>query len=66
MEACDGLGLHDEVFEDFVQRGAHVDVAIGKGRAVMQDELRASGGLLHDALIKAARFPFGQCAGARE
>jgi hypothetical protein len=63
VEAGHGLGLHDEVLEHFVQRGAHVDVAIGKGRAVMQDELRASGGLLHDALIKAARFPFGQALG---
>ena len=63
VEAGHGLGLHDEVFEHFVQRGAHVDVAIGKGGAVMQDELRASGGLLHDALVKAACFPFGQALG---
>ena len=63
VEAGHGLGLHNEVLQHFVQRGAHVDVAIGKGRAVMQDELRASGGLLHDALIKATRFPFGQALG---
>ncbi len=63
VEAGHGLGLHDEILQHFVQRGAHVDVAIGERRAVMQDELRASGSLLHDALIKATRFPFGQALG---
>jgi hypothetical protein len=29
----------------------------------MQDELRASGGLLHDALVEATGFPFGQALG---
>ena len=32
------LRFHDDVFENFVERGAHVDVAVGKGRAVVQNE----------------------------
>ena len=37
-----GLALDDDVFEHFVQRGAHVHVAVGEGGAVVQDEARSS------------------------
>ena len=32
------LRFHHEILEDFVERRAHVDVAVGKRRAVMQNE----------------------------
>ena len=32
--------FHDQILEDLVQRRAHVDVAIGEGRAVVQHEQR--------------------------
>ena len=33
-----GLRFRHEIFEDFVQRRAHVDVAVGERRPIMQDE----------------------------
>ena len=48
-------------FRIFVQRGAHVHVAIGEGRAVMQDEGRACPSVsFMNALIQAACLPLGQ------
>ena len=32
------LRFHHEVLEDFVERRAHVDIAVGEWRAVMQNE----------------------------
>ena len=57
MEAGHRLRFHDEVLQHLVQRGAHVHIAIREGRAVMQDELRLAGHLLHDALVKAGCLP---------
>ena len=37
VEALHGLELDDEILEDFVERVAEVDVAVGVGRAVVQD-----------------------------
>ena len=37
-EAAQGLVFDDDVLENLVQRGADVDIAVGKGRAVVQDE----------------------------
>ena len=49
--------FHDEVLEDLIESGAHVDVAVGKGRAVVQDkELRRRAGGL-DLLVEADLFP---------
>ena len=31
-----GLRLHHEIFENFVERGAHVHVSIGEWRSVME------------------------------
>ena len=45
FEARHGFGFHHEVLENLVQASAHVDVAIGKGRAVMEDEARGAFGL---------------------
>ena len=33
-----GLRFHDEILEDLVERSAHMDIAIGKRRSVMQNE----------------------------
>src|SRR5437763_865081 len=32
------LRFHDEIFENLIERGAHVDIAVGKRRAVVQHE----------------------------
>ena len=42
-EAAQGFVFDDDVLEDFVQRGADVDVAVGEGRAVVQDEFGRGG-----------------------
>ncbi len=54
-----GAGLDDEVLEDLVQGRAQVDVAVGVGRAVVEDERRAAGGgpLLEDPLVEAVGVP---------
>ena len=39
-ETRHGLGFDDEVLQNLVERGAHVDIAVGEGRAVVQDEFR--------------------------
>ena len=43
VEAGHGFGLDDEVLEDLVEGGAQVDVAVGVGRAVVQDVSGAAG-----------------------
>ncbi|MNM92966.1 hypothetical protein D3C81_1053220 [compost metagenome] len=40
IEAGQGLGTDDHVLEDLVQRMTDVNLAVGIGRAVVQDELR--------------------------
>ena len=45
VEAGHGLGFHHHVLEQLVERGAHVDIAIGEGRAVVEDEIGCAGGL---------------------
>ena len=37
-KAGHGFGFHDEILQDFVERSAHVNVAVRKGRTVMEDE----------------------------
>ena len=36
--AAHGIGTDDEILQRLVQRMAHVDIAVGEGRAVMQNE----------------------------
>ena len=57
-----GLALHDEILEHLVQGGAHVHIAIGEGRTVVQHE---TGGILrltarYNSLIKLLILPFFQ------
>ena len=57
-----GLALHDKVLEHLVQSSAHVHIAIGEGRAVVQHE---TGGILRltarcNSLIELLILPFLQ------
>ncbi len=68
IETRQGAGLDDDVLEDLVDRMAQVQLAVGVGRAVVEDEFRAPGtgraNLLvqpHGApLLQSLRFPLGQ------
>ena len=53
-------GLHDEVLEDLVQRGAEVDLPVGVRRTIVQDELRASGASFTDPLVQTHFLPAGE------
>jgi hypothetical protein len=74
VEAGQRLGADDDVLEDLVHRMADVDVAIGIGRAVVEDEARAPLGGGADLLVQLlllplgdpARFPLGEVAAHRE
>jgi len=59
LEAGHRLGLHHQVLEHLVERGAHVDVAVGEGRAVVEDEGRRLLGAaaLDDFLVKPGLLP---------
>ena len=65
FEAGHGLRFQDQVFEDFVQGGAHVHVAIGEGRAVVEDVAR--GGLVFaarlDGFVESRFLPFFEAHG---
>jgi len=51
------FGFNDEVFESFVKGGSHVDVAIGKGRAIVEGKAGgAVGFFLIDDLFEEAFF----------
>ena len=53
IEAQHLLGARHHVFQDLVERGAHVDVGVGVGRAVVEDELGPALGGLAQAAIEA-------------
>ena len=55
-----GAGLDDHVLEDLVQGVAHVDVAVGVGRSVVQDPARAPRPRLADPLVQPERLPVAQ------
>ena len=59
-KAGHGFGFHHEILEDFVQRGAHVDIAVGEGRAVVEEVERGILPALLDFLVEAARLPLGE------
>ncbi len=59
-EAAQGLVLDDDVLENLVQGGADVHVAVGEGRAVVQDELLRAGALGLDGGIKPGGLPLLQ------
>ena len=59
-ETGHGLRFDHKVFEDLVQRRAHVHVAIGEGRSVVQDEGRRVLARFLDAVVDGVLFPRGQ------
>ena len=63
VEACHLRRAVDDVLQHLVQRVADMDVAIGIGRAVMQDELRPSGGLRPQPVPQAHPVPARQPIG---
>src|SRR5437899_1355978 len=54
------LRFHDKIFQDFVERGSHVHVAIGKRRAVMKHEQLPIFARLLDSLIEPRFIPHFQ------
>ena len=64
-ETGHGFRFHDEILEDLVQRGAHVDVAVGKGRTVVQDKSSGPRARLLDLLVKPRLLPLLQISGSR-
>ena len=54
------LGANDHVLEDVVERVADVDVAIGIGRAIVEDELRRAGAGFTELAVKVFRLPPGE------
>ena len=74
VEAGQRLRFDDDVLEDLVHRMAGVDIAVGIGRAVVQDELGPAGTLGADLLVEffllplldPARLALGQVAAHRE
>ena len=51
VEARQRFAADDDVFQDFIDRMTDVDVAVGIGRAVVQDEFGAAGGNFAQLLI---------------
>ena len=60
IEAGHGFRFDDEIFEDLIEGGAEVDVAVGVGGAVMEDVLPAAGAGGADGVIEPVFFPFGE------
>ena len=51
------LVTDDDILDDLVQGGAHVDVAVCIRRAVMQDELRLALVVLHELIVQVVVVP---------
>jgi len=58
VEAGHVLGLDDNVLDDFIERRAQMDVAVGVRRAVVQDIRRAAFGRRPDFAVNIHFFPF--------
>ena len=57
LEALHVLLADDDVLDDLVQRGTHVDIAVGIRRAVVQDELRFALVVLHELVVQVVVVP---------
>ena len=57
------LAAVDHVLEDLVERGAHVEMAVGVGRAIVEDELLAPPGVLAQPPPEAQLLPARQDLG---
>ena len=49
---------YHNVLEHLIERGTHMDIAVGIGRAVMQDILRPALAVLNDLLVSVGLIPF--------
>src|SRR6266566_6561677 len=52
-----GLRFHHEILEDFVERGAHVHIAVGKWRPIVQNKQLSTLSRFLNLLVKAAVLP---------
>ena len=57
LEALHVLLADDDVLDDLIQRGTHVDIAVGIRRAVVQDELRFALVVLHELVVQVVVVP---------
>ena len=57
LEALHVLLTNDDVLDDLVQRGTHVDIAVGIRRAIVQDELRFALVVLHELVVQVVVVP---------
>ena len=62
-ESGHGLRFDHEVFEDLVQRSAHVDVAVGEGRSIVENKKRGVFAGLLNAGVEVVFFPGGELLG---
>ena len=60
LEATQGLRFQDQILEDLVQRRANMHIAVGEGRAVMQDKPGRLRPGRHELPIKVRAIPLGQ------
>ena len=60
LEALHVLLADDDVLDDLIQRGTHVDIAVGIRRAVVQDELRLALVVLHELIVQVVVVPILQ------
>ena len=57
LEALHVLLTDDDVLDNLVQRGTHVDIAVGIRRAIVQDELRFALVVLHELVVQVVVVP---------
>jgi hypothetical protein len=62
-ETAHGLVTEDGILEQLVERRADVDVAVGEGRAVVEDEGGLAGGAGLDLAVEAVALPVGDAGG---
>ena len=62
-ETAHGLVTQDGVLEELVERGADVDVAVGEGRTVVEDEGGLAGGTGLDLAVETVALPMGDADG---
>ena len=60
LEAGHGLRFDDQILEHLVERRPHVDIAVSKGRPVVQDELGSPLAGLLDRGVEPLLLPLGQ------
>ena len=63
IEAGQRFAADDDVFQDFIDGVADMDVAVGIRRAVVQDEFRAAGGFFAQFLVAFLFLPLFDPAG---